>query len=319
MCISGSTAISSRWFLSIFKVAATFERSFTRCWKSIQGRHLHGFPSRKRPTIEDILMQPCLLSRLHKYYPQYVPTLFPYTTPSIDAPSQIPSVSSEKNSSASRISHVSSGTTATKVTPVSSALSTSSKNERKSAARSSPAVILQRVKRTMSNGSEFDLSTDGSSISTVSTVRRASMPAKPVEIKSIHHNTRSSGISVYSRQTPAVEMVNEHTEPSLQKRASSRNSSGSKITRYNVNPTSIQPKERNSSQQIRAASPSVRPVVHSVPNKETQEKKKISIQPVPVRTGVKGEVVWRVPNEEELQRHEYELGQLRGMFIFNHQ
>ena len=265
-------------------------------------------------------MQPCLLSRLHKYYPQYVPTLFPYTTPSVDTPSQVPSVSSGKTSSASRLTRVSSSTSPTKITHVSSTLSNSSKNERKSAARSSPAVILHRVKRSMSNGSEFDLSTDGSSVSAVSTVRRASMPAKPIEVKSIHHRTRSSGISAYSRQTPAVEAVNEHTEPSVQKRASSSHSSGSKITRYNVNPTSIQPIERTSSQSIRATSPSVRPVVPSVPNKETQEKKKkISIQPIPVLTGVNKQLKWRVPKKQDVLRHDWELGQLRGIFEYNHQ
>ena len=264
-------------------------------------------------------MQPCLLSRLHKYYPQYVPTLFPYTTPSVDTPSQVPSVSSGKNSSASKLTRVSSSPSPTRITHVSSTLSNSSKNERKSAARSSPAVILHRVKRSMSNGSEFDLSTDGSSVSAVSTVRRASMPAKPIEVKSIHHRTRSSGISAYSRQTPAVEVANERTEPSAQRRASSSNSSGSKITRYNVNPTSIQPVEQTDSQPIRAASPSVRPVVPSVPNKEIPEKKKISIQPIPILTGVNKEFKWRVPKKQDVLRHDSELGQLRGIYEYNHQ
>lgn len=262
-------------------------------------------------------MQPCLLSRLHKYYPQYVPTLFPYTTPSVDGPSQLPSVSSGKASSVSRVTRVSSIASPAKVTPVSSALSTSSRNDKKSAARSSPAVVLQRVKRTTTNTSEFGTSTDESS---VSAVRRASLPARP-EALPLQRKSGSPGITAISRQrVSVVETTDEDVSNPSQRGSRSRYNSGTRVARYNVNPTSIQsnPAHVKEPQYIRTASPPVRPVVHSVPKEESSEKKKVYIQPVPINNEFKGEVMWRVPNEQELLRHEKELSQLRGMFLCRH-
>ena len=34
--------------------------------------------------MEEILMQPCCLERIHRYFPQYIPTLFPYSNPIFD-------------------------------------------------------------------------------------------------------------------------------------------------------------------------------------------------------------------------------------------
>ena len=57
---------------------------------------------RQRPSIEDILMKPCCMERLHRLYPQYIPTLFPYSAPVLNPlqPSQ-PSIHSARVSVAS--------------------------------------------------------------------------------------------------------------------------------------------------------------------------------------------------------------------------
>lgn len=58
-----------------------------------------GLTRRQRPSIEDILMKPCCMERLHRLYPQYIPTLFPYSAPVLN-PSQ-PSIHSSRVSVAS--------------------------------------------------------------------------------------------------------------------------------------------------------------------------------------------------------------------------
>ena len=47
-------------------------------------------------------MRPCCLDRIHQYFPQYIPSLFPYSTPVFDTSS-----SSSKVSRVSKISHIS--------------------------------------------------------------------------------------------------------------------------------------------------------------------------------------------------------------------
>lgn len=58
-----------------------------------------GLTRRQRPSIEDVLMKPCCMERLHRLYPQYIPTLFPYSAPVLN-PSQ-PSIHSSRVSVAS--------------------------------------------------------------------------------------------------------------------------------------------------------------------------------------------------------------------------
>ena len=127
---------------------------------------------RKRPSIEEILMRPCCLTRLHLLYPQYIPTLFPYTTPAFP-PSSGSSVSSGQQTTPSRrskpqVKRLSVVAQPGAISPATSASSTQETSSQRNA-RSSPSIILQRV-----NGSGSGLTDDSSSLSTP---RRASLPA----------------------------------------------------------------------------------------------------------------------------------------------
>lgn len=175
---------------------------------------------RKRPSIEEILMRPCCLTRLHALYPQYIPTLFPYTTPSFHLPSS-PSVSSPYSkqhiNSISPPGH----------TPIPSVQSSSNRDSSSQEARlasqdssrasndtlhsppnpspqgivrSSPSIVLQRVK------DDDGLSTEESS---VSNPRRISLPSR-LEVRPIVRRV-SVGEPISIHRVNSKSVTNDHS------------------------------------------------------------------------------------------------------------
>lgn len=145
-----------------------------------------GLTHRQRPSIEDILMKPCCMERLHRLYPQYIPTLFPYSAPVLN-PSQ-PSIHSSRVSVASsqqsasshrsyytRLSAISSPSRAPAATPVTSHPSSG----KQSKSHSSHSIVPQRIVSTTSSSSKHSIFSSDTEVEVLP--RRFSFPVQSID------------------------------------------------------------------------------------------------------------------------------------------
>lgn len=288
---------------------------------------------RKRPSIEEILMRPCCLTRLHLLYPQYIPTLFPYTTPAFP-PSSGSSVSSGQQTTPSRrskpqVKRLSVVAQPGAISPATSASSTQETSSQRNA-RSSPSIILQRV-----NGSGSGLTDDSSSLSTP---RRASLPAhlayevKPIvrhvrakEPKTLVQGQKALGNPSVARGVDRPEMPAGNVA-ALQPRVSvSRHaipSSQCVISPLQPTiPSSQPPNHSMEDRQTREPTPfpSTRPI-HQPPERHQPVIRPIRIVENHSETphGRRNETGWRLPSKEEERRHKEGLQELRDMYLAMH-
>ena len=275
---------------------------------------------RKRPSIEEILMRPCCLTRLHSLYPQYIPTLFPYTTPSFHPSS--PPVSSHVKRPISPSRHVStpsvqSSSNRDSSHPTDSLVASDSHSTPQRIVNSSPSIILQRVK------DDDGLSTEDSSISNP---RRISLPSR-LEVRPIVRRVNvGEPVSIHRINSRSV--TNEHD---------------SKHHEVIVKPHKVRVAPIRDTAAETEAAPVIRPLrlsrvgsdppipAHAANNvshsqaSPTQDDHSLvdSIEPknprkiiaVPVKHGRKSEMGWRIPSEEEERRHKEGLQELRERYL----
>ena len=272
-------------------------------------------------------MRPCCLTRLHLLYPQYIPTLFPYTTPAF-APSSGSSVSSGQQTTPSRrskppVKRLSVVTQPGAVSPVTSASSTQEASNQRNA-RSSPSIILQRV-----NGSGSGLTDDSSSLSTP---RRASLPAhlayevKPIvrHVKAVEPKTLLQGqqISVAREECPEMVVGNRvhgrGIAPVIQPMIP--------VSQPTIPPSSYERPLTHYTEDKQTQEPT-RPSMHITPisSRQPSERRQPVIRPIHIAENDpvtshdrRNEVGWRLPSKEEERRHKEGLQELRDMYLAIH-
>ena len=190
-------------------------------------------------------MKPCCMERLHRYYPQYIPTLFPYSSPVLHPPnpssllhpptnpspllhpppnpspvlhpptnpSSRVSVASSQQSSASRRTHythlstLSSPSKLALIAPVSSNERSSGKQPKHTpTSHSSPSIVLKPITVVASSASKHSIIS--SEADTDNAPRRFSLP-----VQSIDPTSRLASLSKGTIRT--METVEEKTPMSI--------------------------------------------------------------------------------------------------------
>lgn len=272
-------------------------------------------------------MRPCCLTRLHLLYPQYIPTLFPYTTPTF-APSSGSSVSSGQQTTLSRrskpqVKRLSVVAQPGAVSPVTSASSTQEASNQRNA-RSSPFIILQRV-----NGSGSGLTDDSSSLSTS---RRASLPAHlAYEVKPIVRHVKAAEPKTLLQGQQASVVREEYPEMVAGNRVHRRGVAPVLQPMIPValssheNPLTHYTEDKQTQEPTRSVS--TRPSMHITPisSRQPSERRQPVIRPIRIAENNpetphdrRNEAGWRLPSKEEERRHKEGLQELRDMYLAIH-